>query len=154
MYHFYRSSPWMIDSFFSPIKLERRSMYHFYRSSQWMIDSFFFSRHNARVYLLLLFKRARTLKFSPNKINFDIKKSWKKRCGERIVQFGSKLVRLYPNSDQRLLMTYLSLLPPFRKERNYVLFAAKSSLHLTKFLVNTIHIYGSKIIYYENTFHN
>jgi hypothetical protein len=44
--------------------------------------------------------------------------------------------------------------PPFGEECNYVLRASKSSSHLTKFLVNTIHIYGSKIIYYKNTFHN
>jgi hypothetical protein len=30
----------------------------------------------------------------------------------------------------------------------------KNSSHLTKFLVNTIHIYGYKIIYYKNTFRN
>jgi hypothetical protein len=41
-----------------------------------------------------------------------------------------------------------------RKERNYGLRASKNGLRLTKFLVNTIHIYNSKTIYYENTFHN
>jgi hypothetical protein len=30
----------------------------------------------------------------------------------------------------------------------------KSGLRLTKFLVNNIHIYDFKLIYYENTFHN
>jgi hypothetical protein len=47
-----------------------------------------------------------------------------------------------------------AVLPPSKKECNYVLRASKSSLRLTKFLANTIHIYGSKIIYYKNTFHN
>jgi hypothetical protein len=41
-----------------------------------------------------------------------------------------------------------------KKEYNYVLRASKSSSRLTKFLANTIHIYGSKIIYYKNTFRN
>jgi hypothetical protein len=40
----------------------------------------------------------------------------------------------------------------FQKKCNYMLRADKSYLRLTKFLVNNIHIYGSKIIYYENTF--
>jgi hypothetical protein len=39
-----------------------------------------------------------------------------------------------------------------RKEYNYVLRASKNSSRLTKFLVNIIYIYGSKIIYYKNTF--
>jgi hypothetical protein len=30
----------------------------------------------------------------------------------------------------------------------------KSSLYLTKFSVNSIYIYGSKSVYYKNTFHN
>jgi hypothetical protein len=30
----------------------------------------------------------------------------------------------------------------------------KSSLFFIQFLLNSIHIYGSKSIYYENTFHN
>jgi hypothetical protein len=32
--------------------------------------------------------------------------------------------------------------------------ATKSYLCLIKFLVNNIHIYDFKLIYYENTFHN
>ena len=44
--------------------------------------------------------------------------------------------------------------PPSRKECNYILCASKSSSRLTKFLINIIHIYGSKIIYYKNTFRN
>jgi len=32
--------------------------------------------------------------------------------------------------------------------------ASLSVSRLTKFLVNSIHIYGSKSIYYENTFRN
>ena len=39
-----------------------------------------------------------------------------------------------------------------KKERNYGLRATKSSSHLTKFLVNNIHSYVFKLIYYENTF--
>jgi hypothetical protein len=35
-----------------------------------------------------------------------------------------------------------------------VMRARKSSSCLTKFLVNIIYIYGSKSIYYKNTFHN
>jgi hypothetical protein len=50
--------------------------------------------------------------------------------------------------------SYSYLLPPSKKKCNYVLRASKSSLRLTKFLANTIHIYGSKIIYYKNTFRN
>ena len=46
------------------------------------------------------------------------------------------------------------LLPPSKKGCNYKLRANKSSSRLTKFLVNTIHIYGSKLIYYKNTFCN
>jgi hypothetical protein len=53
-----------------------------------------------------------------------------------------------------LVLHSTTVLPPFEKERNYVLRVAKSSSYLIKFLVNTIHIYGSKIIYYENMFHN
>jgi hypothetical protein len=45
-------------------------------------------------------------------------------------------------------------LPPFRKECNYVLRVNKNSSRLIKFLVNNIHIYGFKIIYYKNTFYN
>ena len=49
---------------------------------------------------------------------------------------------------------YRQVLPLSMKTYNYGLHARKSSSHLTKFLVNSIHIYGSKSIYYENTFHN
>jgi len=44
------------------------------------------------------------------------------------------------------------VLPLSRKEYNYRLRASISGSRLTKFRVNTIHIYGSKKIYYENTF--
>jgi hypothetical protein len=44
--------------------------------------------------------------------------------------------------------------PPPKKECNYGLRASKNSSRLTKFLVNSIHIYGSESIYYENTFCN
>ena len=40
------------------------------------------------------------------------------------------------------------------KECNYTLCADKSNPRLTKFLVNIIRIYDSKLIYYENTFRN
>jgi hypothetical protein len=46
------------------------------------------------------------------------------------------------------------LLPPSVKTCNYGLRAGKSSSRLTKFIVNSIHIYGSKSIYYENIFYN
>jgi hypothetical protein len=46
-----------------------------------------------------------------------------------------------------LLMLHLSW-----KEGNYGLHATKSGSCLIKFLVNNIHIYGFKLIYYENTF--
>jgi hypothetical protein len=35
-----------------------------------------------------------------------------------------------------------------------VLRATKSDSRLTKFIVNNIHIYSFKLIYYKNTFHN
>jgi len=40
------------------------------------------------------------------------------------------------------------------KECNYVLRASKNSSYLTIFLINSVHIYGSKIIYYKKSFHN
>ena len=40
------------------------------------------------------------------------------------------------------------------KKYNYELRATKSDSRLTKFLVNNIHGYVFKLIYYENTFHN
>jgi hypothetical protein len=43
------------------------------------------------------------------------------------------------------------ILPPPVKTRHYELRAKKNSL---RFIVNSIHIYGSKSIYYENIFHN
>ena len=43
---------------------------------------------------------------------------------------------------------------PYIKECNYGFRINKISSRLTKFLVNTSHIYGSRIIYYENTFRN
>ena len=46
------------------------------------------------------------------------------------------------------------LVPLSIKEYNYGLRISKSSSCLTKFLVNIIHIYISKIIYYENIFLN
>jgi hypothetical protein len=46
------------------------------------------------------------------------------------------------------------VLPSSVKECNYGLRAAKNNSCLNKFLVNGIHIYDSKLIYYENTFHN
>jgi len=46
------------------------------------------------------------------------------------------------------------VLPLSNKTWNYGLRAEKSSLRLIKFLVNTIHIYDSKLIYYENAFRN
>ena len=53
------------------------------------------------------------------------------------------------------LPTYtIIVLPLSKKECNHGLRASKSGSRLTKFLVNTIHIYSSKIIYYENTFRN
>jgi hypothetical protein len=48
----------------------------------------------------------------------------------------------------------LVVLPLSRKTYNYGLRVRKSSSRLTKFLENNIHIYGSKSIYYKNTFHN
>ena len=53
----------------------------------------------------------------------------------------------------RVLTDYSVVLPPSKKEYNYRLCAIKSSSRLTKFLVNSIHIYDSKIIYYKNIFH-
>jgi hypothetical protein len=47
-----------------------------------------------------------------------------------------------------------TILPPYRNECSYGLRAGKSISRLTKFLVNIIHIYNSKIIYYKNTFYN
>jgi hypothetical protein len=41
-----------------------------------------------------------------------------------------------------------------RKEYNYGIRASWSVSRLIKFLVNNIHIYDSKSIYYENTFYN
>jgi hypothetical protein len=46
------------------------------------------------------------------------------------------------------------VLPLSLKECNYGLRATLSASRLTKLLVNNIHIYSSKLIYYENTFHN
>jgi citrate lyase alpha subunit len=46
------------------------------------------------------------------------------------------------------------VLPLSRKECNHELRASISGSRLTKPLVNIIHIYGSKIICYENTFHS
>jgi hypothetical protein len=51
-------------------------------------------------------------------------------------------------------LVLINLLPPSRKKCKYVLRASKSSSRLIKFLVNTIYIYGSKIIYFKNTFRN
>jgi hypothetical protein len=47
----------------------------------------------------------------------------------------------------RLRREYYSILPPSEKTCNYGLRVDKSSLHLIKFLVNTIHIYDFKLIY-------
>jgi hypothetical protein len=41
-----------------------------------------------------------------------------------------------------------------QKEYNYGIRASWSVSRLIKFLVNNIHIYDSKSIYYENTFYN
>ena len=46
------------------------------------------------------------------------------------------------------------ILPPSSEECNYGLCAGKSSPRMTKFLVNIIRIYDSKLIYYENIFRN
>ena len=40
------------------------------------------------------------------------------------------------------------------KRTHYELCVTQSGSRLTKSLVNNIHIYGFKLIYYENTFHN
>ena len=40
------------------------------------------------------------------------------------------------------------------KECNYELCATQISSRLTKFTLNNIHIYGAKLIYYENKFRN
>jgi len=53
-----------------------------------------------------------------------------------------------------LRLTELYSLCPGKNPTTYGLRASKSSPRLTKFLVNTIHIYDSKLIYYENTFRN
>jgi len=45
-------------------------------------------------------------------------------------------------------------IPVSMKRCNYGLRARKSSSRLIKFLVNNIHIYDSKSIYYENIFRN
>ena len=47
-----------------------------------------------------------------------------------------------------------NVLPLSIKECKYVLRAGKSSSRLTKFFVNNIRIYDSKLIYYENKFRN
>jgi hypothetical protein len=64
---------------------------------------------------------------------------------------GSKLLCTI---TMHFITTQYIVLPPFRKKWNYVLRVDKSCLRLTKFLVNNIRIYGSKIIYYKNTFYN
>ena len=46
------------------------------------------------------------------------------------------------------------ILSPSLKECNYELRVTKSNSCFTKFLVNIIHIYGHKLIYYENIFRN
>jgi len=43
---------------------------------------------------------------------------------------------------------------PSLKQYNYSLRVTKSDSYLTRFLVNSIHLYDSKSIYYENIFHN
>ena len=40
------------------------------------------------------------------------------------------------------------------KRCNYDIRVSLITLYLTKFLVNSIHIYGFKLIYYKNTFYN
>jgi hypothetical protein len=47
-----------------------------------------------------------------------------------------------------------TVLPPFVKTYNYGLCAKKNSSRLIRFTVNSIYIYGSKLIYYENIFYN
>jgi len=112
---------------------------------------------------------------------FGLKKFWRKSIGSANVQNGGKklgesvwnsgtfeiLLPAYLNIHPHPLFWFSSrsprwpaallawkILPPSRKECNYVLRASQSSLHLIKFLVNIIHIYGSKIIYYKNTSRN
>ena len=71
---------------------------------------------------------------------------------ERIYTYSYTMYVSYQATD--LSVVLCQVLPPSLKESNYGLRATRSGSHLTKFLVNNIHIYDFKLIYYKNTFHN
>jgi hypothetical protein len=71
------------------------------------------------------------------------------------LSFALDCIIFYLNVFSDIFSIFSStVLPPSLKEYNYGLRATKSDSCLTKFLVNGIHIYGFKLIYYKNIFHN